>query len=220
MWDKDKKEKKSIAVLGLGKYGSSLAENLYKLGADVLVVDQNEDLVDDFSDKSTSAICANLNNEDEVLALGLKDMDVVVTAMGGSMSASIMSVAVAKEQGVPLVISKTSSERMTSILKKVGADRVLDPDGEGGSRYARILMSKVFKDFFEIDSNMYMVEMEPQKDWIGKNLVELDLRKKYNLNVVAIKESGSRWHFVDPMKPFVKDSVLLIVMEKKSINKL
>ncbi len=220
MWDKDKKEKKSIAVLGLGKYGSSLAENLYKLGADVLVVDQNEDLVDDFSDKSTSAICANLNNEDEVLALGLKDMDVVVTAMGGSMSASIMSVAVAKEQGVPLVISKTSSERMTSILKKVGADRVLDPDGEGGSRYARILMSKVFKDFFEIDSNMYMVEMEPQKDWIGKNLVELDLRKKYNLNVVAIKESGSRWHFVDPMKPFEKDCVLLLVMEKKSINKL
>ena len=133
--------KKSIAVLGLGEYGRSLSENLYKMGADVLAVDCNEELVEDFADKCTSAVCANLANEYEVAALGLKNMDVVVTAMGRSLAPSIMSVAVAKEQGVPTVISKASSERMATILKKVGADKIINPEGVGGERSAHILMS-------------------------------------------------------------------------------
>lgn len=91
--------KKSIAVLGLGKYGRSLSENLYRIGADVLAVDHNEQLVDEFAGKCTVAVCANLTNEDEVLALGLKNMDIVVTAMGDNLAASIMAITVAKEQG-------------------------------------------------------------------------------------------------------------------------
>ncbi|MCR4685939.1 MAG: NAD-binding protein, partial [Lachnospiraceae bacterium] len=129
--------KKSVAVLGLGKYGKSLSENLYKNGADVLAVDCNEDLIDEFSDKCTSAVCANLANEEEVLALDLKEMDIVVVAMGGNLAASIMSVTVAKEQGVPVVVAKASTDRMASILLKVGADKIIDPEGEGGMRSAR-----------------------------------------------------------------------------------
>ena len=211
--------KKSVAILGLGKYGRSLSENLYKMGADVLAVDSDENLINEFANRCTTAVCANLANEDEVVALGLKNMDIVVVAMGRNLAASIMSIAVAKEQGVPLVVAKSSSDRMTSILLKVGADKILDPEGEGGARSARILISSSFKDFFKLDDNMYMIEMEPKKEWIGKNLIELNLRKSLNLNVVAVREKGKLWQFVDPNEPFTKDSLLLIVMEKQHLKK-
>ncbi len=206
--------KKSVAVLGLGKYGRSLSECLYRMGADVLAVDNNERIIEDFADRCTSAVCANLANEDEVASLGLKDMDIVVTAMGGNLAASIMSVTVAKEQGVPIVVSKASSDRMATILKKVGADKILDPEGEGGARSARILLSSNYKDYFELDDNMYMIEMSPKADWIGKNPVELDLRGKLNLNIVAVRTKGRPFQFIDPKTPFKEEDILLIVTEK------
>ncbi|WP_044975549.1 TrkA family potassium uptake protein [Ruminococcus sp. HUN007] len=209
---------KSVAVLGLGKYGRSLAKNLYSMGADVLAVDKDEVIIEEISHQCTSAICANLENEDEVTALGLKNMDIVVTAMGTSMGASIMAVSVAKEQGVPFVVSKAASERMSSILKKVGADKIINPEGEGGLRSASILISSSFTDFFEIDSNMYMIEMKPRKEWIGKNLMELELRRKMNLNVVAIRESGKLWTHANPKFSLTENCVLLIVVEKKDMK--
>ena len=169
---------KSIAVLGLGKYGRSLARNLYNLGADVLAVDSDPDVVAEFTANSTSSIKANLNNEDEVLALGLKNMDIVVTAMGSNLAASIMCVSVAKEQGVPLVIAKSDSNRMASILKKVGADRVIDPEEEGGARSARILVSSYLNECFKLDENLNLLEMVPMSEWVGHSLNELDLRKQ------------------------------------------
>lgn len=211
--------KKSVAVLGLGKYGRSLAENLYRMGADVLVADKDKAVVNEIASRCTSAVCANLENEDEVAALGLNNMDIVVTAMGSNMAASILVVTVAKEQGVPLVISKSSTKRMSSILKKVGVDKILDPEGEGGLRSASILLSTTFLDIFALDSNMFMIEMEPKKEWIGKSLRELDLRKNMNLNVVAIKEDGKLWEFIDPNFNLTSSSILLIVAEKKDMIK-
>ena len=206
--------KKSVAVLGLGKYGRSLSENLYRLGADVLAVDCNGELVAEIADKCTSAVCANLANEDEVEALGLKDMDIVVTAMGKGLAPSIMSVTVAKEQGVPLVVSKASSERMATILKKVGADKIIDPEGEGGARSSRILMSSMFKDFYQLDDNMNMIEMAPKEEWIGKDPIELSLRSRMKINIVAVRKKGQKWHFVDPKIPFEADDLLLVVAER------
>lgn len=210
--------KKSIAVLGLGAYGRSLAENLYNMGADVLAVDSREELINDFAGKCTSAICANLENEDEVAALGLRNMDIVVTAMGDCLAASIMSITVAKEKGVPLVVAKSSSERMSSILRKVGADKIIDPESEGGLRSARILLSSSFKDYYKIDDNMYMVEILPEKEWIGKSLIELELRKRLQINVVALRDAGKLWHFVDPHAPLTEGVVLLAAMEKDHLE--
>lgn len=209
---------KSVAVLGLGKYGKSLAENLYMMGADVLAVDKDKELIKEFAGKCTSAVCANLENEDEVEALGLKNMDIVVCATG-NLAAAIMSVAVAKEKGVPLIVAKTSSDRMSSILLKIGVDKILDPEGEGGMRSARILLSKSFKDFLEIDSNMYIVEMYVKDEWVGKNLIELELRKKHRMNVIAVRKKDQKWGFSSPSEPLEKDMVLLIAMEKKDVNK-
>lgn len=211
---------KSIAVLGLGKYGRSLARNLYNLGADVLAVDSDPDVVAEFTANSTSSIKANLNNEDEVLALGLKNMDIVVTAMGSNLAASIMCVSVAKEQGVPLVIAKSDSNRMASILKKVGADRVIDPEEEGGARSARILVSSYLNECFKLDENLNLLEMVPMSEWVGHSLNELDLRKTMNINVVAMRKKGGLWHFVEPDVILEEDMNLLIVMERETLKKI
>jgi trk system potassium uptake protein TrkA len=211
--------KKSVAVLGLGKYGRSVAKSLYAIGEDVLVADKDERRIRDISSKVTSAVCANLENEDEVMALGLQNMDIVITAMGGNIAASIMAVSIAKEKGVPLVIAKSSSSRMATILQRVGADKIIDPEKEGGVRSARILASQAIHDYYELDDNLCMVELQPKSAWIGKSLIELDLRKKHNMNVAAIKEKGGEWKYINPSHKLNENNLLMVILEKKDIEK-
>ena len=211
---------KSIAVLGLGKYGISLAKNLYNMGADVLVVDNDPDSLKEMAGYCTAAIQADLEIEEEILALDLKNMDIVVVAMAGNLSASILVVTVAKEKGVPLVVAKSSGARMSSILKKIGADKVIIPEESSGFQSARILLSDTLLDYFRVDENLSMIEMKPEDAWVGKKLIDLNLRKKYNMNVVAIKSAAGNWHIVDPSKPLPAECKLLIVIDAESLAKL
>lgn len=213
--------KKTIAVLGLGKYGISLAKSMYEMGADVLVVDNNHDKLKDMEGFCTAAVCADLTNEDEVEMLGLKNMDIVAVAMGGNLSASIMSVAVAKELNVPLIVAKSSSDRMTSILKKIGANKVIVPEEYGGEQSARILASDTFLDYFKVDDSLCMVEMLPMKKWIGKNMMELNLRKNYQINVIAYMDHETgHWRILDPKEPLSEDNELLIVLEREQLYRI
>ena len=145
---------KSIAVLGLGKFGMSLVRSLSEMGADVLAVDKVEAYVQEIANYCSEAICADLANEEDLNKLGLKEMDIVVCAMGESLEASILSVAVAKEQGVPLIVAKSSSARMSSILRKVGANRVIMPEEYAGARSAAMLVSESVLDYFELGSQI------------------------------------------------------------------
>ena len=155
---------KSIAVLGLGKFGMSLVRSLSEMGADVLAVDKVEAYVQEIANYCSEAICADLANEEDLNKLGLKEMDIVVCAMGESLEASILSVAVAKEQGVPLIVAKSSSARMSSILRKVGANRVIMPEEYAGARSAAMLVSESVLDYFELGSRLSMVEMQISDD--------------------------------------------------------
>lgn len=210
---------KSIAVLGLGKYGMSLAQNMYDMGADVLIVDKDEDRLEDCAEFSTAAVCADLENEDEVVALGLKNMDIVVVAMGGNLAASILCVAVAKEQGVPKIVAKSATNRMSSILKKIGADKVIIPEEFSGQQSARILASDVFLDYFQVDNTLCMVEMKPLAKWVGKDLRELNIRKHYKVYVVAVKE-GEHWEIIDPDRVMKEEDELLIVSDKDALHRI
>lgn len=209
---------KSIAVLGLGRYGMSFAKSMYAMGAEVLAVDQDEDKIRDFAGFCTAAVSADISNEEEVLALGLKNMDIVVTAMSRNLAASIMAVSVAKELGVPLVVAKSSSERMSSILKKVGADKVIVPEEDSGKRSARILSSDLLLDYFQVDGNLSMAEIRPQNDWIGKNLIDLDLRRKLKMNVIGMKKDGENWKFADPFQNLDDGCRLLVAVEGNGLT--
>ena len=212
--------KKSIAVLGLGKYGISLVRALNEMGVDVLAVDQEETIVKEIAEYCTEAVCANLQDEKSLQALGLKDMDIVVVAIGDNLEASIFAVVAAKEQGVPLIVAKSSSERMTYILSKVGADKVIQPEEYAGKRSAAILASDNMLDYFEVDDSICMVEIQPLEGWIGKSLIELNLRSRYRINVVAAKEDGSNWILMAPDQPIKANAKLLVVLERKNLDKI
>ncbi len=210
--------KKSVAVLGLGKYGMTLVKALYEMGAEILAVDKNEENINEIADCCTSAVCTDLSNEDNLLALGLKGMDIVVVAMAKNLESSILSVAVSKELGVPRIVAKSSSDRMSSILKKVGADEVVIPEAYAGERWAKILISETVLDYFEVDSNLCMIEMKPMDHWVGKPLKELDLRRKNQINILAIKSGNRHWTMIDPDQKLGANSNLLVVLERKTLD--
>ena len=211
---------KSIAVLGLGKYGMSLVRELNKIGVDVLAVDRDESVVKEIADYCTEAVCADLEDENSLLSLGLKDMDIVVVAIGDNLEASSMSVLVAKEQGVPRILAKSSSERMSVILNKVGADTVIQPEKYAGKRSAVILASETMLDYFQVDDSLCMIEMLPLDNWVGKSLIDLDLRSSQKINVVARKDEDGHWVLVDPDQPLKENSRLLVVLEQKDLVKI
>ena len=211
---------KSVAVIGLGRFGKKLALGLYEGGVDVMAVDRDPAIIESVADKVTYALVADSSNAESIKGLGLEEMDKVVVAMGSDLTASIMAVMVSKEIGVPYVMAKASDERMGQILTKVGADEVLFPEEEMGERTARILCSDSFLEFFEIDDNLCMLEMKPKDEWIGKNLKELNLREKYNMNVVAIKNKNAMKAHINPDKPLTDDITLLVIIDKVDLKKL
>jgi trk system potassium uptake protein TrkA len=185
---------------------------------DLMVVDRDPDIIREFTAKSTVAVCANLENEEEIRALGLNHMDMVAVCMGTSLAPSVMCVAEAKKEGVSFVLAKALSPQMETILKLVGADHVINPEAESGKRTARALASPSILDLFDVGDNLCMIEMVPDPKWIGKNLVDLNLRKNRGINVVAIKEPDSSWTYLDARTPIRDKSTLLVVLEKKLLD--
>ena len=212
--------KKNYAILGLGSYGKYLTENLYNAGADVLIADFDEELVSQFADKCTYAVTADLSDPDAIKALGIKNMDVVIICMGQSLGPSVMCTMVAKEMGVPLVIAKATTKQMEAILYKVGADKVINIEEDAAYRAARRFLSENFLDYFDFGDNLAIVDLYPKSDWVGKNLKELHLREKYNINVIAVKSDNEMSSHIDPMLPLTKDSRLVVVGDKADIAKL
>lgn len=211
---------KSVAILGLGKFGQKMAETLYTNGIDVIVADEDEEIVNHMSTKSTMASVADLMDEDSIKELGLSNVDTVVICMARHVEASIMCAMVAKELGVKYVLAKASTKRMADILYKVGCDKVINIEEEAAIREARKLISDDFIDYFDLEDSLCIINMKPKDAWIGKNLKELNLREKYNVNVVAIKEDGGLNSHINPDKPLDKDSTLLLVTEKNNLRKL
>ena len=211
---------KSIAVLGLGKYGMSLVRTLNEMGADVLAVDKNETLVNEIADHCSAAVCADVSNEETLISLGLKDMDIVVVAMAQNLEASILAVAVAKDLKVPYIVAKSSSKRMSSILQRVGANSVVIPEEYGGVRSATILFSETVHDYFQLGNSLCMIEMVPLDEWVGKTLQELNLRYRDNINVVARRDENNNWMLIDPGKPLEEKSKLLVVMDQKTLDEM
>lgn len=168
---------KSIAVIGLGRYGKSIATELYKNGADVLVIDGNPEIVNEIADSVTCAMSLDVCDMDALREAGISNMDAVVVAMADSLDSSIMCVMSAKELGVPKVIAKAKDEMMEKILRRVGADQVVFPEKESGIRLSHKLISEHLVDYFDLSDSTSLVEILPRAEWVGKNLRELNLRK-------------------------------------------
>ena len=210
----------SFAVLGLGRFGRKVADALIDGNADVLVADRDEEIVNQYSASAASAIVAELSDEKALRSMGIGSVDVVILAMGENLEASILSAMVAKELGVPRVLAKASSRRMGEILMRVGADEIIYPEEEAAFRTAKKLLSDTFLDYYDLGDTLSLVEMRPRKEWIGKTLKELELREKFKLNVVAVREKGGAFVHISADIPLTVDAEMLIVAEKDQLNKL
>ena len=210
--------KKSIAVLGLGRFGQFLTSALCKSGADVLIADDDEEIIRKYANDVSCAVKADLNDPEVIRGLGLSGVDTVVVSMGNSLDASIMCVMVAKELGVKHVITKAASLRMGEILRRVGADEIIYPEKESAELTARRLMSADFLEFFNLGSELCVFGMRPKKEWIGKTLRELKLRDRYKINVVAIREGGRTSATMDPDEPLNASCELFAVASKEDLD--
>lgn len=211
---------KTYAVFGLGKYGFAVAKELIESGAEVLAVDINENLVNSVIDFIPVCKCADVTDPDVIKELGISNMDVVIVAMADNLEASVMAITLCKEAGVPEIIAKCASDMHRKIMLKVGADRVVFPENESGIRLAKNLLSSGFVDIIELSGDVSMVEIDVKSEWVGKSLIDLNLRKKYSLNIVAVKKDGVVNIDVDPLKPLEKGSELIVIANTQKLSKL
>lgn len=211
---------KTYAVFGLGKYGCAVAKELIESGAEVLAVDIDESIVNSAVDFIPVCKCADVTDPDVIKELGISNVDVVIVAMADNLEASVMAITLCKEARVPTVIAKCASEMHRKIMLKVGADKVVFPENESGVRLAKNLLSSGFVDIIELSKEVSMVELDVKPEWVGKNLLDLNLRKKYALNVVAVKKDGAVNIDVDPLKPLEKGSELIVVANIHKLSKL
>lgn len=211
---------KTYAVFGLGRYGTAVATELVRSGVEVLAVDQNEKLVAAAAPFVPVCKCADVTDPDVIKQLGIANVDVVIIAMASSLEASVMAIMLCKEAGVPEVIVKCGDEMHRKIFFRVGADQVVFPENESGIRLAKNLLSAGFVDMIELAENVSMVELDVKAEWVGKNLLELNLRKKYGINVVAIKRGKEVSTLIDPEQPFEADMELIVIANTSKLGKL
>ena len=211
---------KTYAVFGLGKYGSAVAKELVKIGAEVLAVDINEEKVNEAVKEIPFCKCADVTDPEVLKQLGISNIDVVVISIATNLEACVMATMLCKEMGVKTVISKCSSEMNCKILSKVGADRVIIPESESGIRLAKNLVSSGFVDILDISNDVSMVELEVRPEWENKSLLELDLRKKYSINIVSVIEDGKASVIIDPEKPLKKSMRLIVIADTAKLRKL
>lgn len=211
---------KSFAVIGCGRFGSSVATTLYHMGHEVMAVDSNEELVQSISEDVTHAVVVDVMDEIAVGELGLSNFDIVIVSIGSNVEASIMATIMAKEHGVKRVVAKATSDFQGKILAKVGADKVIYPERDMGVRLAHNLVSTNIIEFIELSPDYGMIEINPPKEWINKTLTELELHSKHGINVIAIR-SGEKIN-INPERDYMleKDDLLVIVASTLAINKL
>ncbi len=210
----------SYAVFGLGRYGKAVAKELVNSGADVLAVDIKESIVNSAIADIPLCKCADTTNIDVIKQLGIANIDVVIVAMAGNLEASVMAVMLCKEVGVKTVIAKCSNEMHEAILSKVGADKVVFPENESGVRLAKNLLSSGFVDVIELSNEVSLIELDVKPEWEGKTLIELNLRKKYAMNVIAIRNGNSLETNVDPTASLKKAMKLVVIMNTAKLAKL
>lgn len=181
---------KSYVVIGLGRFGSSLAKQLCKLGAEVLALDVKGDLVQQISGDVTHAVVGDAQDKEVLRALGVRNMDCAVIAIGDNLAASVLITMNLKELEIPFIVCKAHDETHRKVLEKLGVDRVVIPEQEYAQRLARTLNSHNVLDYIELSEDFGILDVPAPKSWIGKTLRELNARAKLGVNIIAVENGG------------------------------
>lgn len=214
------KTKKTYAVFGLGRYGIAVAKELVENGMEVIAVDTEQRKVNDAAAYLPVCKCADVGDAEVISRLGIGNVDTVIVCMASNLEASVMAVMLCKEAGVKTVIAKCANEMHRKILQSVGADQVVFPEKESGIRLAKNLLSSGFVDIITLSDDVSLVEIDVKSEWVGKNLIELNLRKKYGLNIVAVKKGDEVSVSINPEQRLDAKATLIVIANTVNLRKL
>ena len=181
---------KSFVIIGLGRFGTEAAKRLCQAGGEVLVIDNSAELVQQVSNDVTQAVVGDARDKEVLRALGVKDFDCAVVAIGDSLADSVLATMNLKELGVPYIVCKAHDETHRDVLKKLGADRVVIPEKENAARLAKSLASHNVLDYIELSDDYGIIEVPAPAVWNDKSLLELNVRAKLGVNILAVKREG------------------------------
>ncbi len=211
---------KQYLVLGLGRFGTSLAESLCKLGHEVIAIDNNADLVDDIAPSVTQAIQMDATDEVLLSALGIKNFDAAIVSIGQSMRESIMVCMLLKEMGVGYLIAKANDEIHAKVLRKIGVDRVVFPERDMGSRLARAIITPNALDLMDLSDDHQIMETRLPRKWVGNTIIGINVRRKYGISILAIHRDERFLVSPAPDMHFEAGDTLLVLGKKTDIEKL
>lgn len=213
-------KKNQFAVIGIGRFGYSLATSLYNLGYDVIAIDVREDIVKSISTKVTYAVQADATNMDTLEDLGLRNVEVAIVSIGTDANKSILAALNALELGIKKVYAKALNEQQAKVLYKIGVHKVFLPERDMGRKVAHNIVSNNILDLIELDPNHSVMEINALEEWGGKSLAELNLRAKHGINVIAVKRGDDLNISPKPADKIWKDDILVCIGDNKTLYSL
>lgn len=210
---------KSVLLIGLGRFGKNIAIQLNRLGHDVMGVDKNEDRVNDAVNIVTDAQIGDSTNEDFLRSIGVRNYDVCFVTISNDFQSSLETTCLLKELGASFIVSRAERDGQEKLLLRNGADKVIYPEKQVAKWAAIRYSSNHILDYIELDENHSLYEVTPPDAWIGKSIIQLDVRKKYNLNIIAVKENSVMNFMVSPDTVLTQQMTLLVLGEYSGIKK-
>ena len=206
-------KKQQFAVIGMGRFGSSVARTLYGMGYEVLAIDADEQRIQAVIDEVTHGVQADTTDEDALKSIGIRNFDVVVVAIGQDIQASILTTLILKELGVKMLVVKAQNLHHGKVLSKIGADKVIYPERDMGVRVAHRLISPNILDMIELSDEYSIIEITAPPQMIGRNLRQLDIRARYGCTVMAIKNKDGM-NVAPRAEDQITDGDILVIVGK------
>lgn len=216
---KEKKKVKQFCVIGIGRFGLSLARTLFEMGHEVMVIDTDEKAIRSAAEYVTHAVQADSTSEEVARSLGLQDFDVVVLAIGQNIQASILTAILLKEIGCKYVLAKVRTDLHGKVLEKIGVDRLVFPERDMGVRMAHSIVSRNLVDFIELSPDYSLVEVVAPLEMSGSTLKELGIRESYGVNIVAIRSRGGETNISPGAEDTIREGDMMVVVGENKVLK-
>lgn len=211
---------KSFAVIGIGRFGTSVALTLSLMGHEVLAVDTSAAAIDSIADRVTHAIVADATDERVLRRIGIAEFDAVVISVAADIRASILTAMLSKELGAKRVVAKAADDLHAKLLIKAGADQVVQPERDSGVHLARSIAVDSVLDYFALTDDVSINELRLPYSWAGKSLVQLGIRTRYGVSVIAIKRGEKMIVAIDPNSALEQGDVLVLLGSNHELEKL
>jgi len=210
---------KSILIIGVGNFGMLIAKRVHELGHQVMAIDINEKRINDVLPYVTNALIGDSTSESFMSSLGVNNFDVCIETIGNDFQSSLETTALLKELGGKKVVSRANREVQEKFLLRNGADEVVNPEKIVAEWAAVRYTSNHILDYIKIDENHVILELRVPNEWVGRSVRDINVRKKYGINIVAIKEEGNMELTVLPDELLKENQTLLVIGERKVVQK-